>query len=118
MLMCYAKGGLKHHGAEEVDMGGDAAMRDEGPRYSVSELQRRAGRIVQAAREEGPVVITERGKPVGVLVDFAEYRTLADLEAEAEELYWTVVALRQLEEWRRAGEPKIAWADVENRSRG
>lgn len=99
-------------------MGGDAAVRENGPRVRLSDLQRGAGKFMKAAREEGPVVITDRGEPVGVLLDFAEYRTLADLEAEAEEMYWTVVALRQLEEWRRAGETKIPWADVESRQRG
>lgn len=92
-------------------------MQDEGPSARLSEFQRGAGRLMKAAREKGPVVITDRGKPVGVLLDFAQYRTLSAIEAEAEELYWSVVALRQLEEWRQAGEPKIPWADVEGRPR-
>lgn len=99
-------------------MRGHAAVEHEGPRVRLSELQRGAGRIMKTAREEGPVVITEYGQPVGVLLDFRQYRTLAELEAEAEDLYWTVVAPRQLEEWRQAGETKIPWADVENRQRG
>ena len=46
----------------------------------------------------------------GCFLDVGQYRTLAALESEAEDLYWTVAALRQLEEWRQAGEQKIPWA--------
>jgi hypothetical protein len=39
-------------------------------------------------------------------------RSLAEMMEEAEELYWTAVALRQDAEWRQAGKPQVALPDL------
>ncbi len=70
---------------------------DEEHRVSLSDLSKKLSRYVHDIKD-GPVTVTQRGEPVAVLIDFAEYRTLLEMEEQAEDWYWTVVALpRNLE---------------------
>ena len=95
--------------------GGAAVVDTEERRVSLSDFGRKLSRYVQDAKE-GPLTVTHRGKPIAVLVDFTEYRSLLEMEEQAEDLYWTVVALRRSLEWERAGKPTVALAEVERRA--
>lgn len=92
-------------------------METDEHRVSLSDLGRKLSQYVQDTKT-GPVTVTQRGKPVAVLVDFSDYRTLTEMEEQAEDLYWTVVALRQDTEWRKAGKPTVPLAEVERRAHG
>ena len=57
------------------------------PRFSedvrpISELKRRAAKIVDQTRQTGrPVLLTRRGRGIAVLLDVEEYETLTDRAA-------------------------------------
>lgn len=65
--------------------------------------------------KDGPVELTRNGQPIAVILDYEDYRKLQAHEETAEDLYWTVVALRQDLEWRRAGQPTVSLAEVVSR---
>jgi prevent-host-death family protein len=44
--------------------------------YSISQAQRRFAAVVQEAETDGPIQITQRGKPVAVLLSQAAYEQL------------------------------------------
>nr|WP_243239422.1 type II toxin-antitoxin system prevent-host-death family antitoxin [Sulfobacillus harzensis] len=95
--------------------GGATAVDDE-HRVSLSDLNRKLSRYVHDIKD-GPVTVTQRGEPVAVLVDFAEYRALLDMEDQAEDLYWTVVALRRSLEFIKSPKPLVSRVEVERRAR-
>lgn len=95
---------------------GGTAVREGDHEVPLTRLQRQVGRYVHGALD-GPITVTERGKPIAVLIDFDEYRSLVDLEEQAEDLYWTVVALRRQIEWeKRSDKSLIPLAEVEQRA--
>lgn len=96
--------------------GGATAMSDE-RKIPLTEFSRRVSKYVDSAKE-GPLTVTKMGQDVAVLVDIEEYRKLMELEEEAEDLYWTVVALREDVEWQRSGRPTVSLAEVEKRAHG
>lgn len=98
-------------------MGGSAAVADDEVRVPLTEFQRKLGSFVDQAKEQ-PLTLTRNGQPVAVLLDFETYRTLAEIEEQAEDIYWTVVALRQEIEWHRTGRPTVPLEEVEARERG
>lgn len=98
-------------------MGATAVMNDGDKRISVSEFARKVSSFVATAKDQ-PITLTKNGEAVAVLVDFESYRELAELEATAEDLYWTVVALRQEIEWAKQGRPTVPLSEVEARARG
>lgn len=51
-----------------------------------------------------------------MVVNIEEFKELSGLEERAEDLYWTVVALREELEWQRANRPLVSMAEVERRS--
>ena len=93
-------------------------MRDDDTRAPVSHLSHSAGKLLNAAKTSGPVTLTRHGQPVAVLLDYDAYRRLHDMEEQAEDLYWTVVAIRQDHEWALEGRPTVSLKEVEARARG
>ena len=89
---------------------------DEELRVSVTEFARKVSAFVDQASSH-PMTLTRNGQPVAVLMDFAVYRKLSEMEEQAEDLYWTVVALRQDIEWRHSGQPTVPLKEVEARGR-
>lgn len=83
----------------------------------VTDFARQLRRVMAEAKKR-PVELTKNGKPVAVLLDIERYRELEDQEDVAEDLYWTVVALRQDIEWVKAGMPTVGLNEVVSRSRG
>ena len=95
-------------------MGGSVAMAD-GQRVPLTSFSKKVGQYVANAKS-GPITLTQRGEAVAVLVDIDSYRTLSEMEEQAEDLYWTVVALRQELEWMHNGRPTVALAEIEHRA--
>lgn len=94
-------------------MKGSVAMSDE-RRVTLTNFSKKVGQYV-ADTKSGAVTLTQRGEAVAVLIDIDEYRRLTEMEEQAEDLYWTVVALRQDIEWARQGRPTVPLAEVERR---
>ena len=88
---------------------------DEGRTVGLAEFQRRVREFVDGAAE-GPLTLTRNGQPVVVVLDFEAYRGLAELEERAEDLYWSVVALRRMEEWRQNGRHTVSVEEAEVRA--
>ncbi len=98
-------------------MGAGAVVNDEGPRVPLAQFARHLRQVLDAARQ-GPVTLTRNGQAVAVLVDFEAYRDMAELEEQAEDIYWSLVALRQDLAWQAAGKPMVSLEEVEARARG
>ena len=49
----------------------------------VSELRRKTSEVIQTAQEEAAVYITQHGRPIAVLVDYAHYEALVQQSAQA-----------------------------------
>lgn len=84
-------------------------------RVSLTNFSKKVGQYVTSA-QSGPITLTQRGEDVAVLVDIDAYRKLTEMEEQAEDLYWTVVALRQDLEWTRNGRQTVPLSEVERRS--
>ena len=91
------------------------ADRDE-QRVSITEFARKVSQFVAGVSDE-PITLTKQGRPVAVLISFEAYRNLAELEERAEDLYWTVVALRSYIQWMKDGFPTVALEEAEARAR-
>ena len=74
---------------------------------SVAEAQNKLSQLLQAAEQE-PIVITRRGKPVGVIITPKEYAEMRKLRAYlemlrlAEELRHSGVTVQELNQASRA----------------
>ncbi len=95
-------------------MGGTAVASDDEIRVPLGEFARRVSTFVSQAKQQ-PLTVTKNGRPVAVLVDFDVFRKLTEMEEKAEDLYWTVMALRQEVEWVKAGRPTVPLEEVEAR---
>lgn len=98
-------------------MGAMVVEGDGGPRVPLSQFVRQCSRFVSQVTDE-PVTLTKNGSPVAVLVNFQEFRKMAEVEERLEDLYWTVVAMRADLEWRRSGGKTVPLAEAEERARG
>ncbi len=94
--------------------GTTAAMSDE-VRVPLTQFTRKMSQYLSQI-DDGPVTLTQRGEPIAVVVNIEEFKELSGLEERAEDLYWTVVALREELEWQRANRPLVSLAEVERRS--
>lgn len=92
-------------------------MADDELRVPLAGFQRKVNTFVARAKEQ-PVTLTRNGQPVAVLLGIDLFRRLTEAKEQAEDTYWTVVALRQNIEWRSAGRPTVALEEVEARERG
>ena len=93
------------------------ATAEDEVRVSLTDFQRKVSRFVAGVKDQ-TLTLTRSGEPVAVLMDVDEFRHLVELEEQAEDLYWTVVALRQDIEWQRANRPTVSLEEVEARARG
>jgi len=84
-------------------------------RVSLTNFSKKVGQYVTSAKS-GPITLTQRGEDVAMLVDIDAYRKLTEMEEQAEDLYWTVVALRQDLEWTHNGSPTVPLTEVERRA--
>ena len=91
--------------------------RREGPEVAVGTFAQSVGRFIKEALDE-PVTLTNRGKAVAVVMGIDQYRRLEELEETSEELYWSVVAMRQDIEWNLAGRPTVSLEEVVFRAGG
>ncbi|MCL6563279.1 MAG: type II toxin-antitoxin system Phd/YefM family antitoxin [Firmicutes bacterium] len=84
---------------------------------SLTQFQRQFSQYLKTLGEE-PLVLTAHGAPVAAVLDFEAFRALMELEEQAEDLYWTVVALRRELEWRQTGKPLLDRDAVEHARHG
>jgi prevent-host-death family protein len=67
----------------------------------ITDLQRRAGQIVDALREsDEPVVITQRGRPAAILISAEKYRRIEEDLGRLDDL--------EMEEMVREGKAEVA----------
>lgn len=92
-------------------------MADDEVRVPLTDFQRKVSMFVARVKDQ-TLTLTRSGEPVAVLMGVDEFRRLVDLEEQAEDLYWTVVALRQDIEWQRTNRPTVPLEEVEARARG
>lgn len=98
-------------------MGGTLAVADDELRVPLTDFQRKVSALVARAKEQ-PLTLTRNGQPVAVLLDIDVFHRMIEVEEQAEDIYWTVVALRQDIEWHRAGRPTVPLEELEARERG
>lgn len=79
-------------------------------RWPVQDAKQRLSELLRAAREDGPQVVTKHGEEVAVVLDVAEYRRLAGIDAEVD--FKQALAGTVLSEEAAGGEASREVADV------
>ena len=77
----------------------------------VAELRDKTQKVLKEAKTHN-VILTRRNKPVGVLIDYDEYKRIKAMEEELEDMVLGYVAL---ERSRRKGRRTVSLEDAEKR---